>query len=101
MAVAETIRVEVVYALPDVQALVALELPTGSTAAMAVTASGLPGRFAELAGALPPLAVFGRPVTPATVLVEGDRVELLRPLVADPKERRRARVQAVRRRRNR
>ena len=98
MAAAESIRVEVVYALPDVQVLVALELRAGSTAATAVAASGLPARFPELAGALPPLAVFGRPAGPATVLVEGDRVELLRPLMADPKDRRRARVQAVRRR---
>lgn len=98
MAAAETIRVEVVYALADAQALVALELPAGSTAASAVAASALTARFPELAGALSPLAVFGRPVTPTSVLADGDRVELLRPLVADPKDRRRARVQAVRRR---
>ena len=99
MGEADTIRIEVVYALPDHQALVSLQMPAGSTAGMAIAASGLPARFPELAGALPPLAVFGRPAVAATVLAEGDRVELLRPLMADPKERRRVRVQAVRRRR--
>lgn len=98
---ADRIRVEVVYALPEQQTLMTVELPAGSCAAEAVEALGLRQRFPELAGELPPLAVFGRLVTAATVLADGDRVELLRPLLADPKDRRRARVQAVRRRRNR
>jgi putative ubiquitin-RnfH superfamily antitoxin RatB of RatAB toxin-antitoxin module len=38
------------------------------------------------------LAVFGRAATPATVLHDGDRIELLRPLLADPKQRRRERA---------
>lgn len=97
MASAETIRVEVIYALPESQDLLALSLPVGSCALDAVQASGLLERYAELA-VLPPLAIFGRLVTPATVLVEGDRLELLRPLRADPKQRRRERVREVRRR---
>lgn len=97
MASAETIRVEVIYALPESQDLLALSLPVGSCALDAVQASGLLERFSELA-VLPPLAIFGRLVTPATVLVEGDRLELLRPLRADPKQRRRERVREVRRR---
>ena len=97
MGAPETIRVEVVYALPESQALIPLSLPAGSRAAEAVQASGLLARFPELS-VLPPMAVFGRLVTATTVLGDGDRLELLRPLLADPKQRRRERVRAVRRR---
>ena len=100
MADAEMIRVEVVYALADHQDFISLTLPAGSSAAEAVRASGLIERWPELAD-LPPLAVFGRLMAAETLLRDGDRVELLRALQTDPKQRRRERVQAVRQRRRR
>lgn len=100
MADLETIAVEVVHARPDRQWLIALRLPAGTTAAAAVRTSGLLEHYPELIG-LPPLAVFGRIVEPSTALRDGDRVELLRPLQTDPKERRRERVLAARVRRRR
>lgn len=87
-----TIRVEVVYALPDRAWSWALELPTGATVEQAVQAAGLeravPGAIvdADL------LAVFSRPVALTEVLRDGDRVEVLRPLQADPKQARRSRA---------
>ena len=73
--------------------LCSLQLPAGSSVAQALVASG----WWQLGEPVPPLAIFGRPVQPATVLAEGDRIEWLRPLLADPKEQRRAKVQAARR----
>lgn len=94
---AETIDVEVVYALPGCQPLVSLRLPPGSSALQAVERSGL----IERCGLDPEnlrLGVFGRRCRPDARLADGDRVEIYRPLIIDPKQRRRrlARVQAGR-----
>jgi len=86
------IGVEVCYARPDVQAVVALTVPAGTTALDAVKRSGLARRFPELEGAVNPLGVFGKRVADDYVLKDGDRVEILRPLTADPKEARRKRA---------
>jgi putative ubiquitin-RnfH superfamily antitoxin RatB of RatAB toxin-antitoxin module len=100
MAGAETIRVELIHALPDRQELLVLTLPAGTSAAEALRRSGLLQQFQEQAAA-PSLAVFGRLVQAGTVLQDGDRLELLRPLLADPKQRRRERAGIERRRRGR
>lgn len=87
-----TIRVEVVYALPERAWSWALELPVGATVEQAVHAAGVervvPGALvdADL------LAVFSRPVALTDALRDGDRVEVLRPLQADPKQARRSRA---------
>ncbi len=91
-----SLRVEVVYALPGAQQVVAVALPAGSTARDAVAASGLAVRHG-LAEADWQLGIGGRAVTPRQPLRDGDRVELLRPLAADPKEARRARARRKRR----
>ncbi|MGP1675796.1 MAG: RnfH family protein [Burkholderiales bacterium] len=83
-------RVEVVYALPQSQERVLLELAPGSTVEDAIQASGLPQIEFGRAG------VWGRPVSPQTRLREQDRVEIYRPLVADPKEVRRKRAAKTR-----
>ncbi len=84
-------RVTVVYAAPGVEAIVALDLPAGSTAGDAVQRSGLLARHdVEAASSI---AIHGQRADAATPLAEGDRVELLRPLTADPKAARRRRAQ--------
>ncbi|HET7175155.1 MAG TPA: RnfH family protein [Gammaproteobacteria bacterium] len=88
----ESIHVEVCYARPDVQAVVALTVAAGTTALDAVRQSGLAHRFPELSDASHPLGISGKRVDAAQVLEEGDRVEILRPLTADPKEARRRRA---------
>lgn len=89
MAGPDPIRVEVVLALPERQYLVALDVPVGTTALEAVRTSGLLERSGAPAVAALQLGVFGRPVDALRVLRAGERVEIYRPLKADPKEVRR------------
>lgn len=85
-------HVEVAYARPDRQRLVTVELAAGATARDAVRASGLVEEFPEIDVERAPLGVFGRACPGDTVLRAGDRVEIYRPLVIDPKEARRRRA---------
>ncbi len=86
------IRVEVVYALPERYWSVRVELAGGATVAQALERSGI-DRLAEGVEIDPArLAVFSRPVQPSTVLRDGDRLEVLRPLLVDPKQGRRDRA---------
>jgi uncharacterized protein len=82
-------RVWVVYALPERQALQELELPQDATVAEAVERSGLLQQFPEIGERPLACAVYGRAVDAAYVLRADDRVEILRPLQVDPKESRR------------
>jgi putative ubiquitin-RnfH superfamily antitoxin RatB of RatAB toxin-antitoxin module len=82
-------RVWVVYALPDRQAVEELELPESATVAEAVARSGLLQRFPQIGARPLACAIFGRAVADSQVLRTGDRVEILRPLLVDPKESRR------------
>ena len=90
---AAPIRVEVVYALPDRCTAVRVELPEGACVADALGAAVMPERVPGLVVDPARLAVFGRAVTPQTPLHAGDRVEILRPLLADPKQARRRRAE--------
>jgi putative ubiquitin-RnfH superfamily antitoxin RatB of RatAB toxin-antitoxin module len=81
--------VEVVYALPDSQTFVEVVYEAGLTAAVAVQRSGLPGLFPEIARCELVLGVWGVAVSSAHVLRPGDRVEISRPLLADPRAMRR------------
>lgn len=92
MKATATIRVEVVYALPDRHWSVPLELPAGATVAHALAAADLPNRVPGLEVGALGLGIFGRKAEPDTPLRDGDRVELLRPLQADPKTARRKRA---------
>ena len=88
----KSIRVEVVYALPEACWSRSLELAEGATVASALAVIGTEA-LAALAGVDPGrIAIFSRPVRAESVLRDGDRIELLRPLVADPKQSRRARA---------
>ena len=76
--------VTVVVATSRVQDLVRVELPAGSTIADAVGLSGVIAHYG-LDPAMHGFAIFGRRATAETLLADGDRVELTRPLEADPK----------------
>jgi putative ubiquitin-RnfH superfamily antitoxin RatB of RatAB toxin-antitoxin module len=89
---ADPITVEVVYALKDKQELVALKLPVGVTAREAVERSGLLAKFSGIDLAKNKLGVFAKLVKPDLVLRDRDRVEIYRPLLADPKEVRKQRA---------
>ena len=82
-------RVWVVYALPDRQAMQELELPDSATVAEAVARSGLLQQFPEIGERPLACAIYGRAVAESHVLRADDRVDILRPLQVDPKESRR------------
>jgi putative ubiquitin-RnfH superfamily antitoxin RatB of RatAB toxin-antitoxin module len=88
----EPVAVEVIYALKDRQELVALKLPAGATAREAVERSGLLEKYPEIDLARNKLGVFAKLVKPDAVLRDRDRVEIYRPLIADPKEVRKQRA---------
>ena len=92
------LRVEIVYALRDRQVLLTLEVEEGTTARQAVERSGILQRFPEIELARAGLGIFGREVAPETPLRDGDRVEIYRPLIAEPKQGRRERAQQTQRR---
>ena len=87
-----TIAVIVVWATPTTQDLVMVALPTGATVATAIEVSGLPARYGIDAAAH--VGINGQLARSDTVLADGDRVEIYRPLTVDPKEARRARADA-------
>ncbi|KAF0813253.1 Persistence and stress-resistance antitoxin PasI [Andreprevotia sp. IGB-42] len=86
------IQIEVVYATPARQQLVALVLPVPATAGAAIDASGLLAQYPDIDLQRNRIGIFGKVAQPGTPLRDGDRVEIYRPLIADPKEVRRARV---------
>jgi putative ubiquitin-RnfH superfamily antitoxin RatB of RatAB toxin-antitoxin module len=86
------IRVEVVYALSEKQALLSLEVPEGTTLKEAIEASEIRAAFPDIVIDPGRLGIFGQRADGDRVLKAGDRVEIYRPLVADPKETRRARA---------
>lgn len=91
------IMVEVVYALPDKQRLLRLKLPAGTNMREAVLRSGIQEHFPGLDVQQAPLGIFGKAVAKPEerVLEEGERVEIYRPLLADPKEVRKQRAAKV------
>lgn len=87
------LEIEVVYGLPDKQMLKKLNVQNGCTAREAVCQSGLDEIFSELDLQTAPLGIFGKSVKDETLLRDKDRIEIYRPLLIDPKEARRKRVQ--------
>jgi uncharacterized protein len=90
----ETIPVEVAYALPHTQSLITLNVLTGTTALQAVMQSGILEKYPELNASKLILGIFGKRVVADTILHAFNRVEIYRPLLADPKEARRQRAAA-------
>jgi putative ubiquitin-RnfH superfamily antitoxin RatB of RatAB toxin-antitoxin module len=88
-------RVEVVYARPEAQRLLTVEVAPGTRAIEAVEASGILETFPEIDSAAAPLGIFGQRCGHDQILRPGDRVEIYRALRVDPKtaRRRRARKQ--------
>ena len=89
------IDVEVVYALRDVQECVRLRLEAGATARDAVNASGIPRRYPGIRVEADNLGVYGKLCDPDRVLQDGDRVEIYRPLITDPKQARLRRARSA------
>jgi putative ubiquitin-RnfH superfamily antitoxin RatB of RatAB toxin-antitoxin module len=86
------IRATVVYARPDRQWVVGVELDAGATIGDAVVRSGLLQLCPELAGSAHEVGIFHRRRTAQTVLHDGDRIEIYRTLQIDAKQARRLRA---------
>lgn len=86
------IAIEVAVALPDTQHVHALTVPVGTTARDAVRLSRIAATVPEIDVGAAPLGVFGRVVDAGYRLVNGDRVEIYRPLRRAPQEARRLRA---------
>ena len=91
--IAVMLEIEVVYGLPDKQVLKKMNVQNGCTAREAVCQSGLDEIFSELDLQTAPLGIFSKSVKSETLLRDKDRIEIYRPLLIDPKEARRKRVQ--------
>ncbi|WP_064327068.1 RnfH family protein [Huaxiibacter chinensis] len=87
------IVVEVAYALPEKQYLQRVKLEEGSTVEEAIRASGLLELRSEIDLQKNKVGIYSRPVKLSDQVKEGDRVEIYRPLIADPKELRRQRAE--------
>lgn len=92
MSVVETINVEVAYAEPQRQLIIPVNVDMGTTVGAAIVQSGIMIQFPELDVENSKVGIFGKVSTMDAQLKDGDRVEIYRPLIADPKEVRRKRA---------
>ncbi len=92
MANANLITIEVAYGTAEQQRLYRFRLPANSTARQAALAAPVRNDFPEATPHTAPLGIFGKAVKDDHILHDGDRVEIYRPLQADPKEARRKRA---------
>lgn len=92
MTAASLLRIEVVYALPHQQALLALCVEDGTTVETAIRRSGVLEQFPEIDLTHNKVGIFSKPVKLDRILRDKDRVEIYRPLFADPKVGRRRRA---------
>lgn len=89
-------RVEVVYALPDEQKVISLEVPEGTTVQAAIELSGILSLYSEIDLTQQPVGIFSQVTDLETSLKEADRVEIYRKLLLDPMEARRRRAKKQR-----
>ncbi|WP_437887795.1 RnfH family protein [Phytobacter sp. V91] len=87
------IVVEVAYALPEKQYLQRVTVDEGSTIEQAIVASGLLELRTDIDLAKNKIGIYSRPAKLHDLVGEGDRIEIYRPLIADPKELRRQRAE--------
>ncbi|NKC18329.1 MULTISPECIES: RnfH family protein [Pseudoalteromonas] len=87
------IKVEVVFALPDSATSLSVDVPEGTSAEQAVLQSGILERCPEIDANDLTLGIWNRTVKLHQVVSDGDRIEIYRPLIADPKEARRRRAE--------
>ena len=89
----DKINIEVVYALPDEQILLKKSVPAGMTVAGAIQASGVLDKHPEIDLDRNKIGIFGKLTKADAMVRDKDRIEIYRPLIADPKEVRRKRAE--------
>ena len=87
-----TLRVEVAYARPDEQVVIPVEAPEGATVEQVIVLSRIQERFPDINPQTAKVGVFGKLTKLSAVVRAGDRVEIYRPLLADPKAVRKQRA---------
>jgi len=89
----DNINIEVVYALPGEQPLLKQPVAPGTTVAEAIQVSGILQKYPEIDLTINKLGIFGKLAKADAVVRDKDRIEIYRPLIADPKEVRRKRAE--------
>jgi len=89
----ETIKIELTYGTPQKQSLLALSVPSTSTVEKAITQSGILLIYSEIDLSVNKVGIWNRSCKLDSLLREGDRIEIYRPLIADPKEVRKRRAE--------
>ena len=88
----ETFEIEVAYALPDEQVLLKAQVEQGATVLTGIEQSGILKKFPQIDPHKDAVGIFGKKSKLDALLSAGDRIEIYRPLIADPKEARKKRA---------
>lgn len=89
----ESVTIEVVYALPERQSLLTVSVPAHCTVQQAILRSGILDMYPDIDMENQKVGIWSRAVKLSDRIKAGDRIELYRPLIADPKELRRRRAE--------
>lgn len=89
----EQLLIEVVYALPDKQTLLSLHVDENSTIEQAIQSSGILEQYPQIDLKKNKVGVWNKAAKLTDILEDGDRIEIYRPLIADPKEVRKRRAE--------
>lgn len=89
----ERLRVQICYARADMQIIREIHLPVGTTVHAAILLSEILNETPEIDLAVSRVGIHGKLKTLETIVRDGDRIEIYRPLLADPKESRRKRAE--------
>ena len=92
MAENDFLTIEIAYALPDEQIILNREVAQGTTIEQAIQASGILEKYPDIDLSKQKVGIFGKLKKPQQALRAGDRIEIYRPLIADPKEVRKQRA---------
>ena len=88
----DQLNIEVVYALPQQQTVIALRVAPETSVQAAIEQSGIVQKHPEIDLAVNKFGIYSRPVKGSELLQDGDRIEIYRPLIADPKAVRKQRA---------
>ncbi|HDX8596370.1 TPA: RnfH family protein [Aeromonas dhakensis] len=89
----DQLNIEVVYALPQQQTVLRLRVAPATTVQAAIEQCGIMSKHPEIDLAVNKFGIYSRPVKGSELLQDGDRIEIYRPLIADPKEMRKKRAE--------
>ena len=86
--IADEINIELIYPLPDEQILISITVKQGTNLEQAIEQSGILRKYTEIDLSINKVGIFSKATKLTEILREGDRIEIYRSLIADPKEAR-------------